>query len=154
LSEAEETKDFGKVVDWFKQREWSHAAHKNNPTESSDHEGNAQARATPDQSKGNDKEKQQEERKKRPRVTDGAALARVWKSVADLFTISSEQLVQLLDAVPGKYNFLCLIYEIIIGPEWRTQVYLSGVGRVHDYKNYDFIKHAAKYPEVMQALYS
>lgn len=140
MSEAEETKDFGKVVDWFKQREWSHAAHKNNPTESSDHEGNAQARATPDQSKGNDKEKQQEERKKRPRVTDGAALARVWKSVADLFTISSEQLVQLLDAVPGA--------------EWRTQVYLSGVGRVHDYKNYDFIKHAAKYPEVMQALYS
>jgi len=32
-------------------------------------------------------------------------------------------------------------------------VYLSGVTRLHDYKNYDFIKHAAKYPEVMQALY-
>jgi hypothetical protein len=25
LSEAEETKDFHKIIDWFKQREWSHA---------------------------------------------------------------------------------------------------------------------------------
>jgi len=72
-------------------------------------------------------------------VTDGAALARVFKSIADLFTISSEQLKQLLDAVPGH--------------EWRTQVYLSGVTRLHDYKNYDFIKHNAMYPEVMTALY-
>jgi len=48
--EAEETKDFAKVIDWFKQREWSHAAHKNQPTETSDNEGNANAnaRATPD----------------------------------------------------------------------------------------------------------
>ena len=30
---------------------------------------------------------------------------------------------------------------------------MSAITRVHDYKNYDFIKHFAKYPEVMQALY-
>ena len=27
------------------------------------------------------------------------------------------------------------------------------MGRVHDYQNYDFIKHKAKYPEVMPILY-
>lgn len=27
------------------------------------------------------------------------------------------------------------------------------VGRLHDYQNYDFIKHKAKYPEVMRILY-
>lgn len=32
-------------------------------------------------------------------------------------------------------------------------MYLSAITRVHDYKNYDFIKHFAKHPEVMQALY-
>jgi hypothetical protein len=85
LNENEETQDFHKIIDWFKQREWSHAAHKTNPTESSDHE----ARATPDP-KAKEKEDKNAERKKRPRQTDGAALARVWKSIADLFTISSE----------------------------------------------------------------
>jgi hypothetical protein len=32
-------------------------------------------------------------------------------------------------------------------------VYLYGIGRVADYRNFDFIKHQAKYPEVMQKLY-
>ena len=33
-------------------------------------------------------------------------------------------------------------------------MFTSGVARIHDYQNYDFIKHAVpKYPEVMQALY-
>jgi hypothetical protein len=39
------------------------------------------------------------------------------------------------------------------GPIWRFKVYLYGIGRVHDYRNFDFIKHQAKYPEVMQKLY-
>ena len=32
-------------------------------------------------------------------------------------------------------------------------MYTCGISRVHDYENYDFIKHKAKYPEVEQALY-
>ena len=40
-----------------------------------------------------------------------------------------------------------------LGPTWRFKVYLYGIGRVVDYRNFDFIKHQAKYPEVMQKLY-
>ena len=39
------------------------------------------------------------------------------------------------------------------GADWRFEVYMAGIGRMHDYRNYDFIKHKAQVPEVMQKLY-
>jgi hypothetical protein len=32
-------------------------------------------------------------------------------------------------------------------------VYIGGIGRVHDYKNYDFIKHRVKFPEAIRKIY-
>lgn len=46
-----------------------------------------------------------------------------------------------------------LTFDLILDPKWRLDVYTSGIGRCLDYENYDFVKHKAKYPEVMQALY-
>lgn len=48
---------------------------------------------------------------------------------------------------------MTLLLDIVDEPNWRTNVYLSGVPRMHDIENYDFIKHKAKFPEVMQNLY-
>jgi len=36
---------------------------------------------------------------------------------------------------------------------WKTEIYISGVGRVYDYRNYDFIKHRVKYPEAIMNIY-
>ena len=41
----------------------------------------------------------------------------------------------------------------MIDPKWRSRVYLNGISRVYDFWNMDFIKHKAKFPEVMGALY-
>jgi len=32
-------------------------------------------------------------------------------------------------------------------------VYISGIGRVWDYKNYDFIKHRIKFPDAIREIY-
>jgi hypothetical protein len=32
-------------------------------------------------------------------------------------------------------------------------VYIAGVARICDYRNYDFIKHRVKYPEAIMAIY-
>jgi hypothetical protein len=32
-------------------------------------------------------------------------------------------------------------------------VYLAGIGRICDYKNYDFIKHRVKFPEAIREIY-
>ena len=45
------------------------------------------------------------------------------------------------------------LITIYIDPKWRTQVYFSGIARVIDIENIDFIKHKFKYPAVMQELY-
>ena len=62
-------------------------------------------------------------------------MAEVFASISDNFCFSTEQLLLLLD--------------VIEDPDWRTNVYLSGIARVHDIQNFDFIKHKAKFPEVM-----
>ena len=36
---------------------------------------------------------------------------------------------------------------------WRTNVLLTGLGRCHNYRDLDTVKHMAKYPEVSSALY-
>jgi len=62
-------------------------------------------------------------------------MAEVFRAISDQFTFSTQQLLLLLD--------------VIDNPGWRTNVYLSGIARCHDFESYDFIKHKAKYPEVM-----
>jgi hypothetical protein len=32
-------------------------------------------------------------------------------------------------------------------------VYISGIGRVTDYRNYDFIKHRVKFPDAIREIY-
>lgn len=66
-------------------------------------------------------------------------LAEAFRCAADFITLSTKQLAEMLDAIEG--------------PEWRLLVFLAGVGRCHDYTNIDFIKHKAKYPQVIKALY-
>ena len=58
---------------------------------------------------------------------DEGAMADAFKSVSEFFTFSTDQLLELLNVFPG--------------PEWRFKVYITGIARVHDYRNYDFIKH-------------
>jgi len=70
---------------------------------------------------------------------DGIAWAAVFRSMSDQFTLSSEQLAKLLDAIPCH--------------EWRTAVYACAVTRLHDYRNYDFIKHKMKHQEEKTYLY-
>lgn len=70
---------------------------------------------------------------------DGLAFASVFRSMSDQFTLSHEQLMKLLDAIP------C--------PQWRTTVYAVGVSRLHDYRNYDFIKHHMRYDWEKSVLY-
>lgn len=36
---------------------------------------------------------------------------------------------------------------------WKAEIYIGGIARVYDYKNYDFIKHKVKYPEAIRDIY-
>ena len=60
----------------------------------------------------------------------GAQLAESFRYVADFLTFSAEQLFEMIDLVDD--------------PEWRLEVYLAGMGRCHDFKNLDMIKHKVK----------
>lgn len=61
------------------------------------------------------------------------------RCICDFLTISTTQLVKILNAVEGK--------------EWRWRAFLACVGRCHDYTNVDFIKHNFKHKEVIMAMY-
>jgi len=37
--------------------------------------------------------------------------------------------------------------------EWKTEVYIGGITRTVDYKNYDFIKHRVKFPDAIRDIY-
>lgn len=43
--------------------------------------------------------------------------------------------------------------DLIDDPAWKAEVYIRGIARVCDYKNYDFIKHRVKYPEAIREIY-
>jgi hypothetical protein len=47
-----------------------------------------------------------------------------------------------------------MFIEMIDEPTWKFGVYMAGIGRMWDHQNYDFIKHKAKFPQVMRDLYS
>lgn len=44
-------------------------------------------------------------------------------------------------------------YIYNLDPTWKAEVYITGISRVSDYKNYDFIKHRVKYPEAIKEIY-
>jgi len=54
-------------------------------------------------------------------------LARAFSNVAEFFTFRSEQLAEIVGLINNAV--------------WKAEIYIAGVSRVHDYKNYDFIKH-------------
>lgn len=58
----------------------------------------------------------------------------VFKIVADFITLSCNQL----------FDFV----NIIKDDQWRVQVLVAGLGRCHDFKNRDMVKHYSKTPEV------
>lgn len=66
-------------------------------------------------------------------------MAQTFRCVADFLTFSTKQLFDFADAVKGNH--------------WRTEVLLAGLGRCHDFKNIDMVKHRAKTAEVSKALY-
>jgi hypothetical protein len=41
----------------------------------------------------------------------------------------------------------------LVGPVYRANCYLHCIGRVHDYRNFDYIKQQSKFPDVMPRLY-
>jgi hypothetical protein len=43
--------------------------------------------------------------------------------------------------------------DSFIDATWKTEVYIAGIARVVDYKNYDFIKHRVKFPEAIREIY-
>ena len=59
--------------------------------------------------------------------------------ISDLLTFRSDQLGLLVDIFDDAY--------------WKTEVFISGVSRVCDTRNYDFIKHRVKFPEAIRAIY-
>lgn len=45
-------------------------------------------------------------------------------------------------------------FDPFLDAEWRINVFFSGISRCHDFRNYDFVKHASQCrQEVMRALY-
>ena len=46
-----------------------------------------------------------------------------------------------------------MLSNLFIDPKWKTEVYLSGVARIYDSRNYDFIKHRVKYPDAIRDIY-
>jgi hypothetical protein len=49
-------------------------------------------------------------------------------------------------------KFTCLT-TLSVDNTWKSEVYISGIARVVDYKNYDFIKHRVKFPETIRDVY-
>lgn len=70
----------------------------------------------------------------------GIILGECFRGVAEFFVFNCET--------------LGLFIDLIDDPNWKFLVFAAGVGRMHDYQNFDFIKHRAKHPQVMKDVYS
>ncbi len=70
---------------------------------------------------------------------DPYQLALAFVGISDFLILRSDQLGQFVD--------------LIDDPHWKTEVFISGVGRISDPRNYDFIKHRIKFPEAIRAIY-
>ena len=66
-------------------------------------------------------------------------MAIAFAGISDLLALTTDQ--------------LRLFIDLIDDPHWKAEVYISGIARVVDPRNSDFIKHRAKYPETIQAIY-
>jgi len=49
---------------------------------------------------------------------------------------------------------LALFVDLIDDPDWKFLVFSSGIGRMHDITNFDFIKHRIKHPSTIRDVYS
>lgn len=45
------------------------------------------------------------------------------------------------------------LLTLFIDPIWKSEIYIAGIAKITDYKNYDFIKHRVKYPEAIREIY-
>ena len=63
----------------------------------------------------------------------------MFQALSEHLVLSSEQLGNFID--------------FINDPDWKTQCYISGVGRIYDTRNLDFIKKRWKFPETSKAIY-
>ncbi len=70
---------------------------------------------------------------------DPGQLAFAFASISDSLVLRSDQLGTIVD--------------LIDDPTWKTEVFISGVARVCDPRNHDFIKHRLKFPEAIRAIY-
>lgn len=70
---------------------------------------------------------------------DPKELASAFIGISDLLTFRSDQLGLLVDIFDDAH--------------WKTEVFISGVARVCDIRNYDFIKHRVKFAEAIRAIY-
>ena len=46
-----------------------------------------------------------------------------------------------------------MILNFFLDSKWKTEVYCNGIGRIYDYRNYDFIKHRIKFPDAIREIY-
>lgn len=70
---------------------------------------------------------------------DPYQLAITFVGISDFLTLRSDQLGMFVD--------------LIDDPQWKTETFISGVARLCDPRNYDFIKHRVKYPDAIRAIY-
>lgn len=42
---------------------------------------------------------------------------------------------------------------MILDATWKAEVFIIGIGRCHDIKTYDFVKHRVKIPEAIRDIY-
>lgn len=66
-------------------------------------------------------------------------LALAFASVSDMLVLRSDQ--------------LGLIVDLVDDATWKTEIFIAGVSRLVDPRNYDFIKHRLKFPEAIRAIY-
>lgn len=63
-----------------------------------------------------------------------------FRTLSELIVLSSDILGEFID--------------LIDHPQWKTECYLAGIGRIHDTRNYDFIKKKWKFPETSKEIYT
>lgn len=62
-----------------------------------------------------------------------------FRAFSEYLVMSSTQLGEFID--------------LIDDPKWKVECYISGIGRIFDIRNYDFIKKRWKYPETSKDIY-
>jgi hypothetical protein len=66
-------------------------------------------------------------------------ISRAFTSLMDMFCFKSEQLEMLFD-----------MFDSVT---WKSEVYLKGISRIHDYRNFDFVKRKIEFPDAVRTIY-